>query len=65
MGDKEDKKAETVALNFLVDKELLKRIDRFRFTEWYSTRSNALRTLLDKALSDWEKVEKKSGPLFK
>lgn len=46
-------------LNFAVDKELLKRLDDFRFENRINTRSEAIRRLLEEALKKYEKKSKK------
>jgi len=45
-------------LNFAVDKELMKRLDDFRFDNRINTRSEAIRRLLDEALKIYEKKPK-------
>lgn len=42
-------------LNFAVEEELLKRIDDFRFENRFYTRSEAIRHLIEKALSEYKK----------
>jgi metal-responsive CopG/Arc/MetJ family transcriptional regulator len=46
-------------LNFATDDDLLKKIDDFRFDNRINTRSQAIRRLLEEALSKYEKQEKK------
>jgi len=46
-------------LNFVVDQELMKRLDDYRFENRINTRSEAIRQLLDKALKKYEKQSKK------
>ena len=38
------------ALNFFIDKSLLKKIDNFRFTHRFESRAAAIKFLLEKAL---------------
>ena len=45
-------------LNFAVDKNLLERLDDFRFDNRINTRSEAIRRLLDEALKKYEKKGK-------
>jgi len=45
-------------LNFAVDKELMKRLEDFRFENRINTMSKAIRHLLDEALKKYEKKEK-------
>lgn len=45
-------------LNFVVDAELLKRVDDFRFKHRFSTRSDAVRWLIESALRAGLKPEK-------
>ena len=45
-------------LTFAVDEDLLKRISDFRFDNRIETRSEAIRTLVEKALKDYEKKQK-------
>ena len=42
-------------LTFAIDKELLKRINDFRFENRIETRSEAIRLLVEKGLKDYEK----------
>jgi len=42
-------------LNFIVDDELLKRLDDYRFENRIRTQSEAIRQLLDDALARYEK----------
>ena len=42
-------------LNFAVDKELMKRLEDFRFENRINTMSKAIRQLLDEALKKYEK----------
>jgi metal-responsive CopG/Arc/MetJ family transcriptional regulator len=44
---------------FVMDKELLDRIDDFRFSNRINSRSETVRRLVDEALSKYEKQEKK------
>jgi metal-responsive CopG/Arc/MetJ family transcriptional regulator len=46
-------------LNFAVDKDLMKRLDDFRFENRINTMSKAIRRLLDEALKKYEKKPKK------
>jgi len=46
-------------LNFAVDKELMRRLDDFRFENRINTRSEAIRRLLDEALKRYEKKKTK------
>jgi metal-responsive CopG/Arc/MetJ family transcriptional regulator len=46
-------------LNFAVDKELMKRLEDFRFENRINTMSKAIRQLLDEALRKYEKKGKK------
>lgn len=46
-------------LNFVVDEDLLKRIDDFRFENRINSRSEAIRRLIEEALSKYEKKPKK------
>ena len=46
-------------VNFAVDKELLDRLDDFRFENRINTRSEAIRRLLEEALKKYEKKPKK------
>ncbi len=46
-------------LNFAIDKELLERLDDFRFGNRINTRSEAIRRLLEEALKKYEKKTKK------
>jgi len=46
-------------LNFAVDKELMRRLDDFRFENRINTRSEAIRRLLEEALKKYEKESKK------
>lgn len=46
-------------LNFVIDKELLTRLDDFRFNNRIKSNSEAIRRLLDEALKKYEKQEKK------
>jgi metal-responsive CopG/Arc/MetJ family transcriptional regulator len=41
-------------LNFVVDDDLMKRLDDFRFGNRINTRSEAIRRLLDEALRKYE-----------
>jgi metal-responsive CopG/Arc/MetJ family transcriptional regulator len=45
-------------LNFAVDKDLMKRLDDFRFGNRINTRSEAIRRLIDEALKKYEKKKK-------
>ena len=45
-------------INFAVDKDLMKRLDDFRFENRINTRSEAIRRLLDDALKRYEKRDK-------
>ena len=47
-------------LNFVVDSDLKKRLDDFRFDNRINTRSEAIRRLLNEALKKYEKKSKKS-----
>ena len=51
MGDKP-------LLNFLIEPELLERVDDFRFKNRFQTRAAAIKWLLDWALKQKPKVEK-------
>jgi len=44
-----------------IDDELLKRVENYRFAERYPSESAAIRSLLDKALTTWEKAAAKAG----
>ena len=46
-------------LNFAVDKDLMKRLDDFRFENRINTMSKAIRRLLDEALKKYEKKAEK------
>ena len=46
-------------LNFAIDKELLERLDDFRFGNRINTRSEAIRRLLEEALKKYKKKTKK------
>jgi metal-responsive CopG/Arc/MetJ family transcriptional regulator len=46
-------------LTFAADKELLERINDFRFDNRIETRSEAIRMLVEKALKDYERKKKK------
>jgi metal-responsive CopG/Arc/MetJ family transcriptional regulator len=46
-------------LNFAVDKDLMKRLEDFRFENRINTISKAIRRLLDEALKKYEKKSKK------
>ena len=46
-------------LNFAVDKELMKRLEDYRFENRIKTQSEAIRRLLDKALKLYEKSKLK------
>ena len=45
-------------LNFVVDKDLMERLDDFRFGNRIKTMSEAIRRLLDEALKKYEKQSK-------
>jgi metal-responsive CopG/Arc/MetJ family transcriptional regulator len=44
---------------FVADNKLLERLDDFRFENRINTRSEAIRRLLDEALKQYEKKDKK------
>ena len=44
-------------MSFIVDKELKKRIEDFRFKHRIETKSDAIRRLLDEALKKYEEKE--------
>jgi len=44
---------------FVADNKLLERLDDFRFENRINTRSEAIRRLLDEALKNYEKKDKK------
>ena len=46
-------------LTFAADKKLLERINDFRFENRIETRSEAIRTLVEKGLEGYEKKQKK------
>jgi metal-responsive CopG/Arc/MetJ family transcriptional regulator len=46
-------------LTFATDKELLERINDFRFDNRIETKSEAIRMLVEKGLKDYEKKKKK------
>lgn len=46
-------------LTFAVDKNLMERINDFRFDNRIETRSEAIRMLVEKGLEDYEKQKKK------
>ena len=46
-------------LNFAVDKELMKRLEDFRFENRINTMSKAIRLLIEEALKKYEKKAKK------
>jgi metal-responsive CopG/Arc/MetJ family transcriptional regulator len=46
-------------LTFVVDEELLKRINDFRFDNRIEVRSEAIRMLIEKGLKEYEKKKKK------
>lgn len=46
-------------LTFAVDKELLERLNNFRFENRIETRSEAIRLLVEKGLKEYEKKAKK------
>ena len=46
-------------LTFAADKELLERINDFRFDNRIETKSEAIRTLVEKGLKEYEKKTKK------
>ncbi|MBC8391433.1 MAG: hypothetical protein H8E17_02545 [Deltaproteobacteria bacterium] len=46
-------------LTFAIDKELLERINDFRFENRIETRSEAIRLLVEKGLKDYEKKNTK------
>jgi len=47
-------------LNFVIDDELHKRLDDYRFENRLRSQSEAIRRLLDLALRQWEEASKKS-----
>ena len=46
-------------MNFAIDKDLLKRLEDFRFDNRINTMSEAIRRLLEEALKKYEKKPKK------
>ena len=46
-------------LTFVVDEELLRRINDFRFDNRIEARSEAIRMLIEKGLKEYEKKQKK------
>jgi len=46
-------------INFAIDKDLMDRLDDFRFDNRINTRSEAIRRLLEEALKKYEKKQKK------
>jgi len=48
-------------INFAIDKELMERLDDFRFGQRINTRSDAIRRLLDEALKKYEDKPSEKG----
>ena len=44
-------------MTFILDEDLKRRLDDFRFSQRIDTKSDAIRRLLDEALKKYEKIE--------